>query len=471
MNPISIMGRALTPILLILLALLAAVPAVAQESAGTVSQDAAGTDAQSESEPSQRTLRLSEADAVDRAVAENLSLRRQRTTLEIQERQTETAWNVFIPSVSASTSLRRQSQEVPVAPPGEPYQTTLSASVSAQLTLVASIANEIESATHNLSAQRMSYEQAKQQTAQQVRTLFYTLLLAQERIAVRETAVETSEQNVQQVQASYEEGRVQARTVRQAELSLEQARLQLQQSRAGLEDSMATFKGLLGIAPDRTVELAGALPTEASAEESVPELRSGSKPSVARLASQIESQQESLEAARKNRWWPSLSVSASYSPGLEGYTGFPDPFNAENPPNAEWNNSGSISISLSYGLDRLLPFSQQAVSVESAERQLAAAQLERQSAVEQARREYDSLMRSVENARSAVESQRLNVSLNEEVVSLTEEAYEAGQSDFISLQEAQVQLAEARLAFLNEAFNLRTTLIELEYASGQPAIE
>jgi outer membrane protein TolC len=130
-----------------------------------------------------------------------------------------------------------------------------------------------------------------------------------------------------------------------------------------------------------------------------------------------------------------------------------------------------MRITVSFGLESLLPFSQAAVSAERAAKEAAALRLDRQSAIESAEREYRSLVRSVRNARTALESQRLNVSLNEEVVQLTEEAYEAGQSDFLSLQEAQVDLAEARLALLNEAYNLKTNLIELEYASGQPSIE
>lgn len=430
----------------------------------------------------QQTIQLSEQEAVERAVSENLSLRSQRTSLSATQRRTETAWNVLLPSVSAQGSLSRSSEARGggPTPPGQPtvdeYYTTGSASLDARWTLVASVLDEIESARHSLAASELSYEQAKQQTAQQVRNLYYTILLAQERIAVRETAVETAQQNLDQVQASFDEGRVDTRTVRQAELRLQQARQQRQRSQGQLDDAVANFKGLLGIAPDRDLELTGSLQFESVGDNELPDLAAGARPNVARLASQLESQEASLAAAKKNRWMPTLSLSASYTPSLESaqgqsYNGFPDPFTADNPPETEWADSSNISVSLSFNFTRMLPFSQEAVAVQTAEKQAAALRLDRQAAVENAQREYESLVRSVENARAAVESQQLNVSLNEEVLQLTQEQYDAGQTDFISLQEAQVSVAEARLALLNEVYNLRTSLIELEYASGQPSIE
>jgi outer membrane protein TolC len=419
----------------------------------------------------QETVQLSEAEAVDRAVSENLSLRSQRTSLSVTERETETAWNRLIPSVTASARMNRSNEAMGGGPslPGEAsveeYHATFGASVNAQLTLVASIADEIDAASHNLAASRLSYEQATEQTAERVRTIYYSILLGEERIAVRERAVETAEQNLEQVEASFDEGRVDTRTVRQAELRLEQSRLQLQQSRAELDNALGTFRGLLGIEPDRSLELTGSLRVADEESQPLPELSPGARPDVARLSSQIDSQNERVEAAEKNRFWPSLSLSASYSPGL------PDPFDPDNPPDKEWSDSGSVSVSIAFGLERLLPFSQEAVALESAQKRAAALQLDRQAAVESARREYASLVRAVENARAAVASQQLNVSLNEEVVDLTEEAYQAGQTDFVSLQEAQVSLAEARLALLNEVYNLRTSLIELEYAAGHPSVE
>jgi outer membrane protein TolC len=408
---------------------------------------------------------------VDRAVQENLSLRSQRTSLQATKRETETAWNMLLPSVSASGTLNRSNEEMGGGPslPGEPsvdaYHLSASASIDAQLTLVASIADQIERARRSYAASEHSYEEAKESTAEQVRKLFYSILLAQERIAVRETAVSTAEQNLEQVRASFEAGRVAQRTLRRAELSLEQSRLQLQESRTALEDSRATLKGLLGVEPERELELEGKLPVEAPAEGALPELESGARPDVARLGSRIEVQRARLAAAKKDRWLPSLTLGASYNPSL------PDPFHPDNPPEKEWTDNGSMRITVSFGLESLLPFSQAAVTAERAAKEAAALRLDRQSAIESAEREYRSLVRSVRNARTALESQRLNVSLNEEVVQLTEEAYEAGQSDFLSLQEAQVDLAEARLALLNEAYNLKTSLIELEYASGQPSIE
>lgn len=394
------------------------------------------------------------------AIEENLSLRARRTTLAAEERQAELAWNSFIPSLTASGSLSRRNEEIQTAPPADPYNTTAGYSLSAQLTIPPGILQEIDAIRRSVAASRLSYEEAEESIAEQVRKLYFSLILVREKLAVDRSGVVTAEENYRQTERDYANGRVDSRTLTQAELQLEEARLDLKRSEASMEDSMATFKSLLGIEAEQQVLLTGELPVDGD-DLSLPALSAGSRSDVARYEAEIAAQRASVSSATRSRWLPTLSLSANYDPSTA------DPFNPDNRElYGEWNDSGSLAVSLTFGLAGMLPFSQQSLSQERAEAQLESLQLQKQDALELAIREYDSLRRNIESTISSLESRRLNLELAREVESLTREAYESGTTDFVSLIEAQTDVEEARLALLQEAYTLKSSLIELEYAAG-----
>jgi outer membrane protein TolC len=56
----------------------------------------------------------------------------------------------------------------------------------------------------------------------------------------------------------------------------------------------------------------------------------------------------------------------------------------------------------------------------------------------------------------------------EQAYQLTEEAYRAGLQDLLEVQNADLTLRQARLQMLEQNFNYRMGLIDLEYAIGVP---
>lgn len=407
-------------------------------------------------------ITLDEAQSASRAVSENLRLQSRRVSLDAEQREIDTAWNRLLPSLSAGGTLSRANEERAVQPPAEPYHTTASASVSAEITLTGGTLAAIQATEEAFRASRLSYEEARQEVEREARKLFYFLLLQRERIGVGELALDTAEENRLQTRSEYETGRVDSRTLRRAELAVEQATLSLEQTRAEYEDSLATFRSLLGIDDGQEIELDGRLPVEGPIGAFLPALSASDRADVAALRAEMEAKRMQAEATRRDRLLPALSVRADYAPLTA------DPFNPDNEAlYGEWSDQGSLSVSLRFGLDGLLSFSRQGVAENSARAAQEALRLEQQEAIETAEREYESLLRRIDNARSALRSRHSNLELAEEVYELTVEAFEHGTTDFTTVLEAQTELEEERLAVLDEAYTLKSRLIDLEYVSGQ----
>jgi outer membrane protein TolC len=82
--------------------------------------------------------------------------------------------------------------------------------------------------------------------------------------------------------------------------------------------------------------------------------------------------------------------------------------------------------------------------------------------------EVYNILLTMERIQSTVEAQSQTVAMAEQSYQLTETAYRAGLQDLLQVQNAELQLHQARLGILEQEFNYRNSLIELEYAMGLP---
>jgi outer membrane protein TolC len=80
---------------------------------------------------------------------------------------------------------------------------------------------------------------------------------------------------------------------------------------------------------------------------------------------------------------------------------------------------------------------------------------------------YNTIL-SLEKARGSMEAQTRTAELAERTYRLTEEAYRAGFQDLLEVENAELQLRQARLGVLQQNFTYLQGLIDLEYAVGAP---
>lgn len=411
---------------------------------------------------SPREIRLDESTAVKRALNENLSLRAQQATIAAQARNADLWWSRLVPSLSAGSSLIRHNEEIVPRPPADPYSLSVALDLEARFTFAPGVSADVRSEREDLSAARFRHTHAGRNIERQVRTLFYSLLLDYERIQVAELTRDLAQETLEQTAIDFRLGRVDSRTLRQAELSTQQADLRLRETRSAYEDSLAIFKNLLGIDEDVPVILEGELPAEDSFRTLeppgyAPDLR----PDISAMNAEIRAQNERITSMERGRSFPVLGVAASWSPRSG------DPFNPGNEGvYGEWNDTGGMSLTLRFELQELFPFSRSGTSLNSAEARLESLRLQKQDTAETGLREYRSLLRRIETRIAALESRRMNLDLAQEIYDLTDQAYRAGTTDLLTLRSARSEVEAARLDLLQETFNIKSDLIDLEYVSG-----
>jgi outer membrane protein TolC len=174
-----------------------------------------------------------------------------------------------------------------------------------------------------------------------------------------------------------------------------------------------------------------------------------------------------LQSARKAQAQSIYTPSLSLSWGLtSAFTR--DPWGDKWFEKDNWNQSGSLTISVGFRLHSLLPFSSDYQGLKNIDDNIRTLNIGLAQSIRGTELEIYNTVLSLEKARTTVEAQTQTVDLAERSYRLTEESYRAGFSALLDVQNAELELRRARIGVLEQNFNYLMGLIDLEYAIGVP---
>ncbi|MDR1352895.1 MAG: TolC family protein [Treponema sp.] len=440
--------------------------------AGLFSQEAAAPP------PEQEARRISAGEAVDLALKNNLSLESARTALDVKKRKSDLVWNQFLPDLAARGSLARQNEEskgttIPFpAEMGGPVtmgatpQWGVQGNFSASLTLSAALFQGIKTIRLDYQAGRVSYEKARIQMERDVRKAYYQILLAGENVSLLKESFATAERQVAMAEANYRSGLSPQLTLLQAQVSRDNMLPTIDQAENGLKLLMANFAMTLGLPYDTRFELVPADNVTGFVDLELDELISKAvqnKPDILELRQQLLTLQTSRQAQALQLYTPYLNFSWNYSP-----TFMADPFKDKWFKGDNWSDRGSFSITLGINLNSLFPFTKEGQGLKDVDNSIQTATIGLSQMRQGTELEVYNTVLSLEKTKITMEAQNRTVNLAEQSYRLTENAYRAGLSDYLQVQNAELELRRARIGVLEQQFNYLTGLIDLEYAIGVP---
>jgi outer membrane protein TolC len=444
--------------------------------------------------PEQEARRISPDEAVDLALKNNLSLESARVALDVKKRKSDLVWNQFLPDLAARGSLAMDNEastvsgnmpvtEIPLnsplnLPPGTPniygvvpYSADaprwhVQGNFSASLTLSAALFQGIKSIKMDYQTGRVSYEKARIQMERDVRKAYYQILLAEENVSLLQESFATAERQVAMAEANYRSGLSPQLTLLQAQVSRDNMLPTIDQAENGLKLLMANFAMTLGLPYDTRFELVPADDTTGFVDLELDELISKAvqnKPDILELRQQLLTLKTSRQAQALQLYTPYLNFSWNYSP-----TFMADPFKDKWFKGDNWSDRGSFSITLGITLNNLFPFTKEGQGLKDMDNSIQTATIGLSQMRQGTELEVYNTVLSLEKTKITMEAQNRTVGLAEQSYRLTENAYRAGLSDYLQVQNAELELRRARIGVLEQQFNYLTSLIDLEYAIGVP---
>jgi len=239
----------------------------------------------------------------------------------------------------------------------------------------------------------------------------------------------------------------------------------IDQAENGFRLSLAQFAMFLGLPYNTPFEL---IPMEnemafipLDVQELIAKAASG-KPDIQELKHNI----LLLQSARKAQSFsllPALTLSWNTQPVFTG-----DPWKDSWSDSDMWRKSGGLTISLGLRLHSLLPFSADFQGIKNLDDQIRAANIGLAQLIRGTEIEIYNTILSLERTRTTTEAQTQTVNLAERSYRLTEQAYRSGLQDLLQVQNAELELKQAKVSMLEQHFNYLNGLLDLEYSIGVP---
>ncbi|MDE7140365.1 MAG: TolC family protein [Treponemataceae bacterium] len=398
---------------------------------------------------------LSLADAVDMALERNVTIARNTISLDANERTKSHAWNSISPSASVSGGL-----SIPdgIGDSGSPSDYTAELSGAISLSFSPNLFTSIKSARISYEQGVVSYEQTCRTVELNVREAFYGLLYEKENITLQERNLQTAKDQYEQNLAKYNQGRMSELDVLSAEVRYKSLQPTVENAHITFTNDLEAFAQLIGM-DDGTaqIDLQGSLDDVQISGRVTLDGVEINAPAVVSLQKQLEKAQNDLLAARFSAYAP--SVTARWSHGLSSR-----PANGER----STTDSGSLSLTATIPLDGLLPWSQRADGVASAQDTIADLELQLADARRSLAVSTQSSLRKISQSQSSLTARRANVELAQRTYDMTLQAYNRGTKDLLSLQNASDDLLSAQVSLMSEQRALISAVLALEHTIGVP---
>ncbi|GHT75247.1 hypothetical protein FACS1894124_6340 [Spirochaetia bacterium] len=422
--------------------------------------------------------RITPDEAVDLAIRNNLSLESARITLDTKKRKSSFVWNQFLPDLAVNGTLNRSNEKsegttlpLPEAmggpiTMGATPQWALVGNFSASLTLTAALGAGIQATRRDYQMGLLTFDKAKLQTERDVRKAYYSMLLLGENIVLLKESAAAADRQVAMAQANYRAGLAAQLSLLQAQVAAENLKPTIDQMENTLKLAMARFAMDLGLPYDTQFEL---VPVQGEIDYiplDMAELiskASRNKPEILELQAAIRAQQSARTAQLLQQRTPYLRLSWGLSP-----TFTQDPWKDSWGEKDNWMDRGAFSVTLGLGINGLFPFSKEWQGIKDLENSLRTSTIGLTQTIRGTELEIYNTVLSLEKTRVTAEAQTRTVNLAEQSYRLTVEAYRAGLSDFLQVQNADLELRKAKAGMMEQQFNYLTSLIDLEYSLGVP---
>ena len=415
------------------------------------------------------TMTLTVDQAVELAVTQNLGLKQSGIDVRTRERAKDTAWNAFLPTMSASAGFNGtagifQFQGAPPPSYSDIRNTSFTTGLSFTLPINAAVGTGIKNLVADYEAGLISYEDARKKLERDVRKQFYLLLGNQENIKIQEGNIALAEKRLTQARNNFDNGLAPELEVLSAEVTVANLQPAYNGIVAGYDSLMLFFKFLIGEDRNAEIVLDGNLETELYDLDSEALINSymARRLDIRGLDKQIEALGYAKKTMNRNFNTPTLALGYSY-----GITGI-------NPAGGgidTWSDSGKLSLNLQWKFDGLIPGSSSNVQVKEMQDKIDGLSLAKQMAFETAGIEITNLVNNLDTSRKTIEANTSSVELARRNFELTEEAYNVGTRELLDVETRQQDFLQAVQQLLLAKYEYIAGLLDLEYALNAPRDE
>ncbi|MBR4436956.1 MAG: TolC family protein [Spirochaetales bacterium] len=388
--------------------------------------------------------------AVQMALENNRSLKRQEISFMDKERTAKNRWNVFLPDITASAGISRGNEILKNSPEAK-WGGRVSGAIS--ITLGTDIPHKMNRIKEEYAAGNIDYEVAQRNLEVTVRQGFYELLFVKKDMELVQSNLETNKKRYDQAEARYKGGLAPELDVLNSWLAWSKLVPTYDTLTTNYERKLDQLKITLGIPAGEEVVLQGDVEAMIPKEfdlSSIPE--EYETPELRKLKASLNVAESSRKELRGSSLMPEISLGWSITPTWDDLS-----------QSDQYVDRGSLSATIMWHLDNLIPNSSGNLKIKQLEDNAAKIRLQIAEEEEDSISRVENLVRQIKNQQASVKTLEMTRDVAEKTLSLTEEAYNFGTKDMLDVSDAQQTVRNAELDILAKKFDIYCSLLELEY--------
>lgn len=388
--------------------------------------------------------------AVQMALENNRSLKRQEISFMDKERTAKNRWNVFLPDITASAGISRGNEILKNSPEAK-WGGRVSGAIS--ITLGTDIPHKMNRIKEEYAAGNIDYEVAQRNLEVTVRQGFYELLFVKKDMELVQSNLETNKKRYDQAEARYKGGLAPELDVLNSWLAWSKLVPTYDTLTTNYERKLDQLKITLGIPAGEEVVLQGDVEAMIPKEfdlSSIPE--EYETPELRKLKASLNVAESSRKELRGSSLMPEISLGWSITPTWDDLS-----------QSDQYVDRGSLSATIMWHLDNLIPNSSGNLKIKQLEDNAAKIRLQIAEEEEDSISRVENLVRQIQNQQASVKTLEMTRDVAEKTLSLTEEAYNFGTKDMLDVSDAQQTVRNAELDILAKKFDIYCSLLELEY--------
>lgn len=418
----------------------------------------------------QEKIALTLNQAVEYAVANNRDLKLSDIDLEIKKRASSNSWNVFLPDLTVSGRMSRENEFSPEKMTtfknefkNEEERWSTVGIVSANLNLNFAYIGNIRKAKAEYETGKISFEQSQKNVILNVKKLFYGLLLQQENLKIQKTTLENARQRMVQAQTSFKNGAIPELSLLQTQVNYQNSKPDVDSAEQSLNQQLDTFSFMLGLPVGTKIELVGTIePKYVDVDaQSLLDKYGQNDLSLKSLDSNINAAKIGISALNMKTWLPNLSIGYAWQPAYIGDKGAWH-FSSDIGKDEKWYDSGNLSLTLSWNITNMLPWSSNQQQIKNIKQQVKQAEIRREMLLENQKMNVRKAVDTLNMAKSQIDAMRRNVTVAQQAYDATYKQYRNGMTELLNLRDAESSLNKAKLGLMNQKFSYISALMDLE---------
>ena len=308
----------------------------------------------------------------------------------------------------------------------------------------------------------LTWDEAKKQNENNVRKMFYGILLAQESVNLQKQSLENARQRMNQAQVNYRNGYTPELSLLQTQVSYENLRPNVEKAEQGLNQQLDMFAFILGMPVGTKIKLDGKIsPDFIDVDlEQLLRMAEDSNITIQSLKKNIAILKLRKSALDLSSYTPSLSISWGYQPTSIGSAGA---FDMDWSNKDNWLDRGNLSATLVFNITNMLPWSGNRVQARELKDTISKMEINLESLRQNTELEIRTAVDTLGQARKSIEASERNIRLAQRSYDMMAVAYRNGTKELLDLRDAENQLNQAKLAFANEGYNYISAILDLEY--------